>query len=135
VDSSCPCANTIYAVFPYSENWAGSAGPRLVSIRHYTSDHSMFIDSDYLIKGVASAILWKLLTVYAQESRTRFTNRELRLDPHLGLPEVADNLEARLALLKRRLEDRSAVLRIEKEGRGRFRLAISCRFELQNIGR
>jgi adenylate cyclase len=133
VDSSCPSTDSKCAVYPYEENCTAGTGRRLVSVRHYAADHSMFIDCDYLIKGVAGAILWKLLTIYAREARTRFTNRELRLDPQIGLPEFADNLEARLALLKRRLEDRSSVLRIEKEGRGRFRLTISRGLELHDI--
>jgi adenylate cyclase len=109
------------------------AGPPVL-IRHYAHDHSIFIGGDYLIKGVAGAILWKLVTAHVREARTQFTNRELRLDPEIGLPDLSDNLEARLVLLKRRLEDRGAVLRIEKEGRGRFRLAVTRPLELQDVG-
>ena len=70
------------------------------------------------------AIFWKLLRHHAQEGRTEFSNRELRLDPALRLPDLCDNLEARLILLQRRLADRCAYLRIEKAGRGRFRLVV-----------
>lgn len=84
----------------------------------------MFIDGDYLIKGVAGAVLWRILNDYSERGRVDFSNRELRLDTRLGLPEISDNLEARLILLNRRLQERSPFLHIEKTGRGRFRLLL-----------
>jgi len=99
-------------------------------VRHYAADDSIFIDEDYLIKGVAGVIFWKLLRDYNGERRTEFSNRELRLDSTLGLPDVTDNLEARLILLQRRLSERRAPQRIEKTGRGRFRLQVDRPFTL-----
>jgi GAF domain/Pyridoxamine 5'-phosphate oxidase len=104
-------------------------------VRHYEADDSIFIDDDYLIKGVAGAVLWKLLREHAQDGRTEFSNRELRLAPDIRLPDVGDNLEARLVLLTRRLLDRQACLRIEKTGRGRFRLCVTRPLQLQNVAR
>jgi hypothetical protein len=97
-----------------------------VRVRHYAANDSVFINDDYLIKGVAGAIFWKLLRDYTQAGRTDFTNRELRLDPSIRLPDVADNLEARLLLLQRRLQENNPPMRIEKTGRGRFRLCVAC---------
>ncbi|HVM63510.1 MAG TPA: hypothetical protein VMU14_01525, partial [Acidimicrobiales bacterium] len=82
-------------------------------------------------KGVAGRLLWSLLNQYEREGRTEFTNREVRLDPTLELPEFRDNFENRLILLKRRLSERGAPVRIEKTGRGRFRLDVSAGLRLE----
>jgi adenylate cyclase len=129
-------SSQLMELLPARERPAESApapvGPPIL-IRHYSHDHSIFIGGDYLIKGVAGAILWKLVSSYVREGRTQFTNRELRLDRDIGLPDLSDNLEARLVLLKRRLDDRASVLRIEKEGRGRLRLAVARPVDLQEV--
>ncbi len=104
-----------------------------VRVRHYPANDSVFINDDYLIKGVAGAIFWKLLRDYTQAGRTEFTNRELRLDPSIRLPDVADNLEARLLLLQRRLQENNPPMRIEKTGRGRFRLCVACPVLLEEL--
>ncbi len=100
-------------------------------VRHFSENDSVFINNDYVIKGVAGAILWKLLRDYVHKQRTEFTNRELRLDPDIPLPDISANLEARLILLQRRLAERCPKLRIEKVGRGRFRLDVQRPVELQ----
>jgi len=107
----------------------------LVTARYYAENDSVFIGDDYLIKGVAGAIFWKLMRDYVHASRTEFTNRELRLDPSIHLPDVSENLEARLILLQRRLAERCAFLRIEKTGRGRFRLCVSRPIKLVEMDR
>jgi adenylate cyclase len=94
------------------------------TIKHYRYDDSIFVDDAYLIKGIAGRILWKLLRLYDGEQRVQFTNREIRLDETLQLPDIKDNLEARLILLRRRLAEKSEVLRLVPEGRGRFRLDV-----------
>jgi adenylate cyclase len=98
-----------------------SAPPRgtPLEVRHYRADRSIFIGGEYLIKGVAGAILWKLLRTQADNGRSDFSNRELRLAGDLGLPELSDNLEARLVLLQRRLAERCPAIAIEKTGRSR----------------
>ena len=104
-----------------------------LQVRHFRANDSIFINNHYLIKGVAGGIFWKLVTDFTQQGRTVFSNRELRLDPNLGLPDVADNLEARLLLLQRRLTEHGPHIRIEKTGRGRFRLALQRPVELTQM--
>jgi hypothetical protein len=101
-------------------------------VRFFDQDGSVFLDGDYLIKGVAGRILWALVQAHVTEHRTEFTNRELRLDPALQLPEYRANLESRLILLKRRLDEREAPVRIEKTGRGRFRLDADVPLALES---
>jgi len=101
-----------------------------VQVKYYRDDESVFLDNEYLIKGLAGGILWRLLSAYEQEHRSEFSNRELRLDPTLALPDIKDNLEARLILLRKRLEERCDYLRIERTARGRFRLVVTRPLQL-----
>lgn len=105
-----------------------------IRVRHYKADDSVFLNHDYLIKGVAGAIFWKVVSEYTRAGRVEFSNRELRLDPALRLPEYAENLEARLVLLQRRLRERESPIRIEKCGRGRFRVGVPGLLTLEEIG-
>jgi hypothetical protein len=101
-------------------------------VRFFAVDGSTFLDGDCLIKGVAGRILWSLLGHHQRDGRDEFTNKEVRLDPSLELPEFRDNFESRLILLKRRLEERGAPIRIEKTGRGRFRLVVDADLLLED---
>jgi len=95
-------------------------------LRRFSRDNSIFLDDEYLIRGVAGAILWKLVGEFLRCGRREFSNRELRLAPELRLPDVQDNLEVRLLLLQRRLaEQKSAAIQLEKCGRGRMRLNVT----------
>ena len=102
-------------------------------VKHYNADDSIFIDDVYLIKGIAGRILWKLVQSYDQGGRVDFTNKEIRLDASLHLPDFKDNLEARLILLRRRLQDRCDILQIVPIGRGRFHIDVKRRLKLESL--
>jgi len=104
-----------------------------LEVRHYRATHSIFVGNGYLIKGVAGAILWKLLVAQKESGRCDFSNRELRAATDLGLPEISDNLEARLVLLQRRLAERCPAIGLHKTGRGLFQLSLLRTLRLVDI--
>ncbi len=105
-----------------------------VEVRYYPRDGSVFLDTHYLIKGVAGAIFWKLAREHAHPPRNEFSSRELRLAGHeLHLPEVQDNLSVRLILLQRRLAERGAAMQIHKVGRGRFSISLTRPMRLLEV--
>lgn len=95
-----------------------------IRVKYFRHDDSLFIDDAYLIKGVPGRLLFHLLTVYADTGRRDFTNREIRLEASLRLPGLKDNLETRPILLRRRLEEKGAPIRLARPGRGQIRLEL-----------
>ncbi len=98
---------------------------------HYAFDDSVFIDNTYVIKGVPGRLLIFMLTTLQRERRNAFTNRELRLSETLRLPDVKDNLETRLLLLRRRLVEKGAPVQLVRTGRGCVELQVNGSLQLE----
>lgn len=101
-----------------------------LQVRFFESDGSVFLGDDYLIRGVAGRALWSMLKRLQATGSNEVTLKELRLDKSLELPGFRDNLDTRVILLKRRLEERDAPIRVDRPGRGRFTLQTPADFTL-----
>ncbi|CAH1652306.1 GAF domain-containing protein [Chelatococcus asaccharovorans] len=99
-----------------------AAAGREIHIVHHRFDDSIFVDGTYIVKGVAGTLLRLMLEWHLSEGRSEFTNREMRLAAGARMPEIKDNLETRLLLLRRRLAEKKAPVQIVRIGRGRVRL-------------
>ena len=102
-------------------------------VAYYQADDSVFVDDTYVVKGVPGRILWKLLHEHALDGRTSFSNRELRLDEHLGLPTGNDNLEARLLVLRKRLAAIECGVTLDRVSPGRLSLGVSAPLSLVEV--
>lgn len=98
--------------------------PRGSRIVYYRYDDSIFIDGRYAIKGVAGRLLYYMLEQHQQSGRTAFSNREIRLAMQTHLPDEKDNLETRLLLLRRRLDEKDFPVRLLRSGRGCLALQL-----------
>lgn len=99
-------------------------GASVFRLRYFPRDGSVFVNDDYLIRGVPGRLLAHFMRQYLESGRTDFSNREIRHEPDLQLPDFKDNLETRLILLRRRLEEKGGPIRITRPERGRVRMEV-----------
>ncbi len=94
--------------------------------KYYAFDDSVFIDDDYVIKGVPGRLLYHFVSAYAETGRRDFSNRQIRREAALKLPDFKDNLETRLILLRRRLDEKGGPIRLTRPERGLIRVEIDA---------
>lgn len=100
---------------------------------YYQKEDCILLNGEYLVRNVPARILWRILNGYKNEGKTEFTNREFRMDSWLQLPEVKDNLETRMILLRKRLEKKCPSMAIISSGRGRIALIVSGELVLSEM--
>jgi adenylate cyclase len=113
--------------------WALPGVGARTPVLYYAYDDSIFIDGQYVIKGIAGRLLHYMITQYQVLGRSGFSNKEIRLETMLRLPTMKDNLETRLILLRRRLETRKFPVRLVAAGRGRVTLQVRGELELAAV--
>lgn len=113
--------------------WALPSEGARTPVLYYAYDDSIFIDGQYVIKGIAGRLLHYMITQYQVLGRSEFSNKEIRLETMLRLPTMKDNLETRLILLRRRLETRKFPVRLVAAGRGRVTLQVRGELELAAV--
>ncbi len=104
-----------------------------IRVEHHMFDDSVFIENAYVIKGLAGRLLMLILERNLSEGRVDFSNRELRLSEGMRLPDFKDNLETRLLLLRRRLDEKQAPVRLLHVGRGKLRLDVQGRPAIRHV--
>jgi signal transduction protein with GAF and PtsI domain len=119
------------ATIQHDTSVAAPGGASPLQVQYYQADSSVFFDGEYVIKSLPGSILHRLLHDYVERGRADFTLKELRLDPELQNHIGRDNLDARLILLTRRLQERFPFVRITRTGRGRFHLEMDRTAVLQ----
>src|SRR6185295_11386299 len=61
---------------------------RSIKVEYYKSDECILVNGEYLVRSIPAKILWKLLHEHRASGSMEFTNRRLRLDKTLHLPDL-----------------------------------------------
>lgn len=99
--------------------------------RYFQADESLALNGTTFVKGVSAKILKYLLEAFLDEGRSSFEYKELKRQFNITLGQKNSNFEIRFYRLVDNLEIESSGLRIERTGRGKFRMVTkgSVRFE------
>lgn len=101
------------------------------TMRYEASDGSVFIGDEYLIRGIPGRVLHHFISRFLASGTVDFANRDLRRDPSLRLPVYKDNLETRLILLRRRLEEKGSPIQLSRPARGLVHLNVMATIRMR----
>jgi hypothetical protein len=100
--------------------------------RYFPADESLTLNESHFTKGIPAKILRFLLEAYLNDGKSEFEYREPKRLFEISLGQKNSNFEVRFYRLVEKLESGTAGLRIEKTGRGKFRLVVSGRLQLES---
>lgn len=93
--------------------------------RWYPEDESLTLNDRHFTKGVPAKILKGLLEDYLKAGKREFEYRDFKRRFEISLGQKNSNFEVRFTRLAEKLDAEPGGLRIEKTGRGRFRLLVT----------
>lgn len=99
--------------------------------RYFTADESLTLNGRYFTKGIPAKIMKGLLEAYINEGKREFEYRDFKRRFEISLGQKNANFEVRFGRLSEKLAAEPGGLRIEKTGRGRFRLVVTGTVELR----
>jgi hypothetical protein len=102
-----------------------------LELRYFPADESLTLNGNHFTKGIPAKILKYLVEAYLQEGRRDFEYRDLKRRFEITLGQKNSNFEVRFYRLIEKLESEPIGMRIEKTGRGRFRLVVSSTLKLE----
>jgi adenylate cyclase len=96
------------------------------------SRKSLMIDGIHITGGAQALLLREIILLYKQSGRIEFDWRELATNKKLICSPKSTGLTTRMYRIIKCLEKSRVSLRIEKYGRGKFRLIIPNFLEFQD---
>jgi hypothetical protein len=100
---------------------------------YHEADESITLSGQHFTKGVPAKILKFLLESHVSQGKSEFEYRELKRLFEITQGQKNSNFEVRFYRLIEKLESETAGLRIEKTGRGRFRLVLTGKLEFKSV--
>ena len=95
---------------------------------------SMVLNGEHFTRGISAVILKHLLEAYVHSSKKEFEYKELKRVFEINLGQKNSNFEVRFYRLMDKLVESCKTLRIEKTGRGKFKLVVNGTLEFGVTG-